>query len=293
MSFDPDRLAELLVAHGFLWRVVILSAAGSVPRGAGTAMWVWGTDANGGQEGTIGGGRLEWEAAALARAGHMGAHRLALGPSLGQCCGGSVTVFLSRWSEDDGPILHEGACAYGPSATQPPAPGPMPRLEGNTVIEALRRPGAPLYIWGAGHVGRALVDVLHPIPELSIHWVDLAAKFPDNLPHRVTAIPTDRPETLAAHVPHDSRNLIVTHSHDTDLALCHALLERKVEQIGLIGSGTKWARFRSRLGRMGHCHDEIRAIRCPIGDPALGKRPQAIAIGVSAEILRDMQSDAA
>ena len=291
MSFDPDRLERLLARHGRLRRVLILDTRGSVPRGPGTAMWVWGDGESGGQDGTIGGGRLEWEAAALARAGRTGVHRLALGPGLGQCCGGAVTLHVSDWTDTRALVRHGTTCAYGPNADAEPGDGPLPRIDGDTVIEALQSVGTPVYIWGAGHVGRALAGVLAPLPRIVLHWVDLADKFPDTVPDTVTPIATDTPERIAASVPENSINLILTHAHDTDLALCHALLTRGVARIGLIGSDTKWARFRTRLRNLGHESDEIDTIRCPIGDPSLGKHPQAIAIGVAAALVRDMRQD--
>jgi xanthine dehydrogenase accessory factor len=80
---------------------------------------------------------------------------------------------------------------------------------------------------------------------------------------------------------------VLTFSHTLDLALCHALLGHGFRRLGLIGSATKWARFRSRLAALGHGAGAIGRIDCPIGDPALGKHPQAIAIGVAAAFLQE------
>jgi xanthine dehydrogenase accessory factor len=84
----------------------------------------------------------------------------------------------------------------------------------------------------------------------------------------------------------DVEHLVLTFSHALDLELCHRLLNRGFRSCGLIGSATKWGRFRSRLRALGHEAAEIGQIRCPIGDPSLGKHPQAIAVGVVAEMLR-------
>ena len=78
---------------------------------------------------------------------------------------------------------------------------------------------------------------------------------------------------------------MLTFSHSLDLELCHRLLGHGFRTLGLIGSATKWARFRSRLAALGHAEARIARIRCPIGDPGLGKHPQAIAIGVAADLL--------
>lgn len=230
-------------------RITVTRTAGSVPRGPGTQMMVWGDRT----EGTIGGGALEWQAMGHARA-MLAAGRTAdaltlpLGPALGQCCGGSVTL--------------DFAAAAG--------------------LEAL--PGAPLWIYGAGHVGRALVGVMAPLPEWEITWVDTAAdRFPADAP--VTTLVAADPARAVAHAPDGAHHLILTYSHEMDLAICHAVLSRPFASAGLIGSGTKWARFRGRLAALGHAPAHIARIACPIGDPALGKHPQAIAIGVAMAML--------
>ena len=89
-----------------------------------------------------------------------------------------------------------------------------------------------------------------------------------------------------AGAPQDAEHLILTFSHALALDLCHRLLMHGFRACGLIGSASKWARFRSRLAGLGHAPAQIARIRCPIGDPALGKHPQAIAISVAADLLR-------
>ena len=91
---------------------------------------------------------------------------------------------------------------------------------------------------------------------------------------------------LVPHAPQNAHHLILTYSHALDLALCNALLGRGFAFAGLIGSATKWARFKNRLSAMGHGPVAINRITCPIGDPALGKHPQMIAIGVAAALLK-------
>jgi len=138
-------------------------------------------------------------------------------------------------------------------------------------------------------VGRALVHTLSPLPEVGLTWVDTApGRFPDDMPDRVTRLVAADPPRLMPHAPTGAHHLILTYSHDIDLALCDAALRRGFASCGLIGSGTKWARFRSRLAGMGHGDAEISRIDCPIGDPSLGKHPQAIAVGVAARLLREL-----
>lgn len=239
-------------------RIRILRTAGSTPRDAGTTMTVWAD----GQDGTIGGGELEYRATALARgllATGQVQHRATwpLGPDLGQCCGGSVTLVWDR--------------------VETAARDPVPT-------------GHPVWIWGAGHVGRAIVGAMAPLPDIAITWADTGAdRFPDTVPDGVTCVPvTDLPR-LAGHAPRDALHIIVTYSHAIDLALCDALLRRGAGFIGLIGSATKWARFRGRLATLGHSPAQIAGITCPIGDPTLGKHPAAIALGVATQLIQQAQ----
>jgi xanthine dehydrogenase accessory factor len=164
---------------------------------------------------------------------------------------------------------------------------PTTALVQGWLVEPVAEPTRQLWIWGAGHVGRALVAVLSPLPGLSLTWVDVAPdRFPDDVPPIVTVLPAADPSVLADHAPKDAEHLILTFSHALDLELCHRLLRRGFRSCGLIGSATKWARFRSRLKALGHDAAMIERIRCPIGDPALGKHPQAIAVGVAVDLMK-------
>ena len=294
--FDLAALSQALVAHGRVARVVIAAHDGSSPREVGASMLVW----ESGQSGTVGGGALEFEAAAKARAMLAGAERavdrVALGPALGQCCGGAVTL----WTEvyDALPVSEAGVIARGPgemplavkrilAAARGQGLRPSPGLVQGWLVEPVAVADRQVWVWGAGHVGRALVSVLAPLPGIAVTWVDVAAeRFPDQVPDGVTAVPATDPAVVADHAPEGAEHLILTYSHALDLELCHRLLNRGFKACGLIGSATKWARFRSRLGALGHDTAAIGHIRCPIGDPSLGKHPQAIAVGVVAELLK-------
>ena len=153
------------------------------------------------------------------------------------------------------------------------------------MVEPVTAPEREVWIWGAGHVGRALVAVLAPLPGLRLTWIDTdAGRFPD-LPAGVVQRIAARPADLVEEAPEAAEHLVLTFSHSLDLELCHRLLGHGFRTLGLIGSATKWARFRSRLAALGHPEARIARIRCPIGDPGLGKHPQAIAIGVAADLL--------
>ncbi|WP_281856051.1 XdhC family protein, partial [Litoreibacter halocynthiae] len=163
------------------------------------------------------------------------------------------------------------------------------------LFEPVQPARAPLWVWGAGHVGRAIVDVIAPTQAVDITWVDSAPdRFPDRrdgeksfVINELTAI--NIPDAVP-HAPRDAHHLILTYSHVFDLDLCHRLLDHGFASAGLIGSATKWARFRSRLRSLGHTDAQISRIQCPIGQPVLGKHPQAIAVGVASELLMSLQT---
>lgn len=298
--FDLAGLETAIKSHGRVARVVIATHDGSAPRETGTSMLVW----RDGQSGTIGGGALEWEAAQKARdllaTGRPRLDRIPLGPALGQCCGGAVTLVTEIWDKDCLPDAKGGVIARSIDGRPMPlavkrlldrarAQGvqPRPQLVQGWLIEPVEPTQRPVWIWGAGHVGRAIVQTLAPLPTLSLTWVDVAAdRFPPVIPDGVTPIAARDPGEWVHLAPKSGEHLILTYSHALDLDLCHRLLTHGFARCGVIGSATKWARFRSRLAALGHAPQTIARIDCPIGDPALGKHPQAIAIGVAADVLR-------
>lgn len=231
--------------------VRVIATKGSTPRDVGAVMHVRAE----GQTGSIGGGRLEWEATHLARSmladGRKHDQRIwTLGADMGQCCGGVVT------------------------------------LEFVADADAEQPKGDAVWIWGAGHVGRAIAAVIAPLESIHVTLVDTTEdRMPPNVHTAITPIIAADPPLLMQNAPKDAHHLILTYSHDMDLALCHAALSRGFQSCGLIGSATKWARFRKRLLQLGHEDAQISRISCPIGDPKLGKHPQAIAIGVAGWLL--------
>jgi xanthine dehydrogenase accessory factor len=293
--FDLAALRAAVGAHGRVVRVVVAAVEGSAPREAGAALLVWA----GGQSGTIGGGALEWEAVQRARG--MAADRvdrLPLGPALGQCCGGAVTLVSEVW--DAARLAGVGAVvARSPEGRAMPlavarmldrarARGEAPGLvwTGGWLVEPVAVPVRNLWVWGAGHVGRAIVAVMAPLPGVAVTWADVArGRFPEVVPEGVAVRAEAELAALVANAPREAEHLILTFSHALDLALCHRLLGHGFRTCGLIGSATKWARFRARLAALGHAPEAIARIACPIGDPSLGKHPQAIAISVAAAFL--------
>ncbi len=307
MSFNPESLRQALATRPRVARVVVAEVKGSAPREVGAAMLVW----EDGQSGTIGGGALEYAAAAQARAalahdrnGYL--ETFPLGPALGQCCGGSVRLLTEFFDIETVQAIDKTSVFARPCGGARPSlrlkralaqarnsgSQVAPALIDGWMVEPVIAPAAPLWIYGAGHVGRALIDVITPLEDFVITWVDTSPdRFPEP-PEGVTILPASAPHRVVAHAPRDAHHLILTYSHALDLELCHALLGRGFASAGLIGSASKWARFRKRLHALGHSLQAIDTLTCPIGMPSLGKQPQAIAIGVASQLISIIKTQA-
>ncbi len=247
--------------------VEVTEARGSAPREAGTRMLVSAQRC----EGTIGGGHLELKAIERARrmlaAGERGpqsAH-YPLGPALGQCCGGAVTLGFS--------VLDATAVAAWPLAA--------PRFH--------------LQLHGAGHVGRAIVRALAPL-NVRIDWIDERdEEFPPDadLPAHTRKVAVDAVEAEVRAAPRGAFYLVLTHRHDLDLRIAEAILRRgDFGFFGLIGSATKRARFIHRFEAMGIAPEVIARMTCPIGLPGIaGKEPEVIAAGAAAQLLQASSAD--
>lgn len=255
-----DKAQGLLSEGRAVALVRVISARGSAPREEGAMMLV--TD--NGISGSVGGGTLEWKAMAEAQrlirsGGRRSVVRYALGPDLGQCCGGQVeleTVLL------DGESLQE-------------------------VQQSETEVARAIYLFGAGHVGRSLVLVLAQT-DYRIIWCDpRRGAFPSAVPRNVTLRADADAAGVLADVPRGTIVLVMTHSHALDLAIVDASLRNPaVAATGLIGSATKRARFERRLGEAGVAADRIAALICPIGIAGIrSKRPEAIAISTAAQLV--------
>ena len=275
---------------------------GSTPREAGARMLIGGEKALGTELGTVlgtvGGGHLEWQAIDLARKAlaeaappastHTSTHApssrkplapwqqtFALGPTLGQCCGGVVELAFEPLTE----------------ATLQAWTLPVPRFH--------------LELHGAGHVGQAIVRLLADI-DCSVRWIDERADTAETccadapglpspeaiaaLPPHITFVSTEQAETEVADAPAHAHHLVLTHRHDLDLRIIHAVLKRgDFAFAGLIGSQTKRAKFMHRLQAMGVPEDTLARLTCPIGLPELtGKEPAVIAVSVVAQLLQGL-----
>jgi xanthine dehydrogenase accessory factor len=262
-----SRAADWLAAGRAAVVVEVAGTEGSAPREAGARMLV-AADA---RVGTIGGGHLELQAIAAARAllarhggaGDAFAQRFALGPSLGQCCGGAVTLAFAP--------LDAESLARWPNA-------------------------APLFhlqLHGAGHVGRAIASALAPL-DVAVDWFDPRdEEFPATTtlgtpwPARVRRVAVDTIEAEVRHAPPGAFFLVLTHEHALDLRIVEAILRRgDFAFCGLIGSKTKRAKFVRRLEARGVPGERIARVACPIGiDGIDGKAPEVIAAAVVAQLL--------
>ena len=275
----PRHTAELLnqLQHADGVLVSVDSVQGSGPREVGAWMAVFPqTLVN-----TIGGGHLEFQAITEARAlmarpvsenaSSTATHednalttRYALGPALGQCCGGVVHLKFERISAADAPALKQ-------------------RLLAN---------GQPLALFGGGHVGRALVNVLSTLP-YNVQWIDSRDEiFPAHLPPNVVCEHSDPVHAAVADLPSGASVLVMSFSHAEDLDVVAACLKRQrlhgdLKFVGLIGSKTKWATFQHRLEAKGFTAEELAFITCPIGVSGItGKEPEVIAVSVAAQLLQ-------
>jgi xanthine dehydrogenase accessory factor len=304
-------IAEALEQHGRCALVTVADTQGSAPREAGARMVVM---PDGGFRGTIGGGALEWRALAEARtllaeeAPQAQLRRQALGPELGQCCGGSVRLLIEVFDRGMAEEVANLAAreAAGGFATvgrlageaggalvrtvldASPASGPPIEITPDgSVIETFARSSRPLYLFGAGHVGRALVLALAPLP-FEVVWIDPRREaFPGATPANVRAVHLPDPAAALAGAPAEAFVLVMTHSHPLDLEIVHAALAaERWPYVGLIGSATKRARFRKRLRDLRLSVDAVSRLVCPIGLAGIAsKSPAAIAASVAADLL--------
>ena len=154
-------------------------------------------------------------------------------------------------------------------------------------IEVAAQPAVPLFVYGAGHVGQAIVKIAADLP-FEVHWVDTHDnRFPATMPATVVRVVARDPAIIARAAPADAVHLVLTYSHAMDLAICQALLEQNAFRfLGLIGSATKRARFVKRLSDGGISHSTIARMTCPIGITGVnGKSPPAIAVSVAAQLI--------
>jgi|TARA_B110000114_G_scaffold184160_1_gene227186 xanthine dehydrogenase accessory factor len=233
--------------------VSIVALQGSSPRGIGSKILV--TEDQ--QFDTIGGGHLEYKAIAqarqmMAKGAQTQMIDYPLGASLGQCCGGKVSLMFEVFSD----------------------------------------PKMSVVVFGAGHVGRALVPVLAQLP-VRITWVDSRYDMlPKELPQGVAGVHEEHPQDYVIDCQAGTCYLIMTHHHGVDLALSEAILKRgDARYLGVIGSLTKGRKFRQRLAAKGYSTDTIKQFHCPMGKAGIsGKHPMEVAVAIAAQVMHLYQN---
>ncbi|MBP6777310.1 MAG: xanthine dehydrogenase accessory protein XdhC [Piscinibacter sp.] len=267
MDRSTRQAAQQALATGRPAVVVEVTASrGSAPRESGTRMLVFAEES----VGTVGGGHLELKALAGARAllaadsdAPRGGH-FPLGPALGQCCGGAVT------------LGYELLCAD--TLARWPEPAPLFHLQ----------------LYGAGHVGRAIATLLATL-DLTVDWIDEREhEFPPLTtlatpwPAHIRKVCVDSVEAEVRGAPPGAFYLVLTHEHDLDLRITEAILKRgDFGYLGLIGSRPKRQRFIHRFEQRGVAADAIARMTCPIGVEGIeGKQPEVLAVAVVAQLLQ-------
>ena len=268
-------ILKTVEAQGACALVSVLSTQGSAPRDAGAHMVV----TPHGYHGSIGGGTLEWHAIAAAQAmlargvsAKITSH--ALGPELGQCCGGRVDLMTEVFDTSGlETVRHLVAIEAQGSFT----------TTRNSIALRFGEDHRRVYLFGAGHVGRALILALATLP-FEVHWID---PRPDAFPRAVPQSVTLAASADLKEAPDGSLVFIMSHSHALDLAISDAALRNaNIAHVGLIGSATKRARFEKRLHEAGIAPERINSLICPIGIPGIrSKTPVAIAAATAAQII--------
>jgi len=241
----------------------VLETKGSTPRETGAKILISADTTFG----TIGGGKLEYQVTNTARELLAGTQEppfshqqeYILGTELGQCCGGRLSIDYQATT--DASLWQD------------------PLLQANPLFN--------IVLFGAGHVGQAIINILATQP-CQVHWVDNRPElFPSTVPPNVQTYLTESPTSLVTEMPANSYYLVMTHDHGLDLDLCDHVLSRSgFRFLGLIGSQTKAERFKRQLLRRGLEQQDIDQMTCPIGIKGIsGKLPSSIALGVVTQLV--------
>ncbi|MGF6646776.1 xanthine dehydrogenase accessory protein XdhC [Paraburkholderia sp. GAS82] len=321
---------QQLLAHGdAAVLVTVARVEGSAPREAGTKMIVTRDSARH----TIGGGHLEWKAIESARQvlkegmrmSHMRRlERFALGPSLGQCCGGAVVLAFERldvadlgWISSLAKRVAAGqstvrSVSFGPAPDAVMLSEPEPGVESTDCLlwdgagfeessslltETIAPRDFAVVLFGAGHVGAALVRVLGTL-QCHVRWVDERdAQFPPPellQASNVTIDPNDAPDEAIDQAAPQTYFIVMTHNHTLDLELAERILRRgDFAFFGMIGSHSKRKQFEHRLAARGIDPAQIARMKCPLGvDGIDDKSPEIIAISAAAQVLQAVEANA-
>ena len=307
-----DELSDISAAGERAVLVTIARIRGSAPRETGAKMIVTQKET----VGTIGGGQLEYQCARIA-AGMLqdeesaSLQNFSLGASMGQCCGGVVDVLfepvcsqLPHWltelramhgqrlpavlvTEIASGARYEKRVVGGAEADALLGDARHARIEDGRFYEPVVASNMNIAVFGAGHVGSAVVNTLSAL-DCNIRWIDSRRNIFRHVPVNVRAIETESPPLEVAAMPTRSSYLVMTHSHSLDFDICDRILRRgDALYCGLIGSITKRRRFEKRFRQQGLSQAVVDRLVCPIGVHGIsGKKPAEIALAAAAEILQ-------
>ena len=285
-----DSLITALKDGENVVRVVLIRAEGSTPREMGADMMIYSDHFTG----TIGGGTLEHEVITTARqlmtsprTNYRAKRQYPLGPTLGQCCGGFVEVMFEHVIPEDLSLwkaFKTTSSIFHPNEPDlPPTHNPAHKDGVSFRIHADR---TPLYLYGAGHVGRALMAITGSLP-FTRFWIDTdATRFPDTIPDDIETVIASTPAQIATYAQDDAIHLVMSYSHQLDLDICLAVLQKaSFFRLGLIGSTTKKARFLKSLKNAGIDDHSLKKLVCPIGLPEIGgKDPARVALSIAGHL---------
>ena len=239
MTLNLEEIEQLVAEHEEIIRVLIVATQGSTPRDTGTRMLVW----TKGQKGTIGGGALEYKILDICHQRLAGGKQnplvisQPLGPGLGQCCGGHVKFVLEYFNIDEVNSIKAKTTdqtIYGRPIERDidgevvqnfPSVENLPVFKDGWLLEQLVSSKEQLWVFGSGHVGTAIVNLVSKLPSIEITWIDFQEdRFPTDIPSGVNKIIAAEPDQLTKYAPSGGLFLVLTHSHDLDLKIMEGLL---------------------------------------------------------------------
>ncbi len=292
--FWTEELVKKIQKNNIVCRAMIVRSNGSTPREEGAAMMIFKNEI----EGTIGGGNLEFEIINSAREKIKTAStflrekkNFPLGPNLGQCCGGYVEVLLEYYNKECIFSLKSLAKTNDPFILHPKGNNKFPissseKIEENYFFSNHFKSYHPVFIYGAGHVGRALINVTNDL-QIDRYWTDISEdRFPKNIPENVNKVIAEDLKIIANNAIPNSIHIVMTFSHLLDEEIVEIILKKnKFYKLGLIGSKTKKNRILNRLKKRGMPNILLEKVICPIGiNEVFGKKPPQVALSIASQL---------
>ena len=292
--FWTDELIKIIQKNNFVCRAMIVRSDGSTPREEGASMIILKNEI----KGTIGGGNLEFEVINSARKKIKTTStflrekkNFPLGPNLGQCCGGYVEVLLEYYNKECIPLLKSLAKSNKKFILHPLEKHKFPlgtneKSHKSFFFSNHFKRYQPVFIYGAGHVGRALINVTNDL-QIDRYWVDISKdRFPKNLPKNLNKLIANDLKIIAHNALPNSIHIVMTFSHHMDEEIVEIILQKNnFFKLGLIGSKTKKIRIFNRLKKRGLSDILLDKVTCPVGIPEVfGKKPPQVALSIASQL---------